>query len=311
MSCILVTGASGFIGRKVLDALARDGITVVAPSRSGHGPGGVRMDIEDEASVFEAFRAHRPDGVIHLAAQASQGEAASRPEAAWRVNFDGTRHLARAAASLGKPVRFVFLSTVQVYGRAFARGVPLHETDPILPSGTYARTKAAAEMMLADHLGGDADLVVLRASNQIGPGQDAQYVASSFARQFAEIEAGRRAPTLTTGNLDVERDFLDVRDLVTLVDTIVRSPLKAGARTFNVGRGSVWPVRRIVEHFQARIGRPVEIQRDPGLVRPTDMKTMAIDIAAARTAFGFEPSRSFEATLDDLLDDWRARVSSV
>src|SRR5690606_29460477 len=101
------------------------------------------------------------------------------------------------------------------YGASFVGAQnPLPETAALQPMNVYAATKAAADIMIGQMAYGGLDAVRLRPFNHTGPGQSDTYVVPAFARQVARIAAGRAEPRVLVGNLDVERDFLDVRDVV-------------------------------------------------------------------------------------------------
>src|SRR5690606_1372211 len=99
-------------------------------------------------------------------------------------------------------------------GRAFTTGVELDEASPVAPANPYARSKLVAEFLLAERLPASASLVIMRPLNHIGSGQDTRFVVSAFARQIVEIEHGLREPLINVGNLDAERDFLSVDDVI-------------------------------------------------------------------------------------------------
>jgi GDP-4-dehydro-6-deoxy-D-mannose reductase len=209
---ILITGASGFVGRHLLPALrARlrpEAELFLADRQSGAN---VPLDITDVARVRGIIEDLRPDLVIHLAGQAATGLAADRSRSTWAVNFGGTFALAGAISDFVPDCTLLYASSVEVYGLAFNKG-PVTETTPLEPTSTYARSKAAAEWMLGDTLPTSTRLVVMRPSNHIGAGQTTNFVLPAFAEQIAKLERGEGG-IVYVGNLDVDRDFMNVRDV--------------------------------------------------------------------------------------------------
>lgn len=202
---ILLTGASGFVGRHLLPRLrqAFPDAKLVMPS----------FDIADIAAVEATVRATVPDACIHLAAIASIPAARENPEQAWRVNLHGTLGLVQAVRAHAPACLFLFASSGDAYGASFRSGAALDETAPVAPLNIYAATKAAADLALGVFATEGLRVVRFRPFNHIGPGQSPSFAIPAFARQLALIAAGRQEAVLRVGALDPQRDFLDVRDV--------------------------------------------------------------------------------------------------
>ena len=187
---VLVTGSTGFLGRHLVQRVPGDW-SVWAPSSE-------ELDIRDFAQCQRAFQAHAPELCIHLAAQSSQRVAWTSPEHTDQVNRRGTENLAR----LSKGCRLVYMSTCHVYG--LPEFIPITEDHPTHPNGAYAVSKLRGEAAVRTHA---ADAVILRGFNLIGPGQSTHFAVSDWASQAL---AG--ASSISTGNLELRRDYVDVRD---------------------------------------------------------------------------------------------------
>ncbi|HUZ13236.1 MAG TPA: GDP-mannose 4,6-dehydratase [Caulobacteraceae bacterium] len=312
---ILVTGADGFVGRHLCPRLAQrhPAVAIVALRRQGPGAATPRRrafeaDIGDAGAVREAVRGARPDLVIHLAAQASAGEAADAQAATWRTNVEGTRNLAAAVAELGRPCDFIFASSGEVYGLSLNEG-PARETTPLAPLGVYARSKAEAEAALAGALAGSqARAIVCRAFNHTGPGQDERFVVPRLAAQVARIEKGLQRPVVRAGDLSVRRDFLDVRDVVeAYLDLADAAPRLPALSTFNIASGRAVELIEVVQLLQKWSRRPFELEIDRALLRPADVQSAVGDAGALRAATGWRPRRRFAATVRATLEYFRKR----
>lgn len=304
---LLVTGASGFVGRHLLRALAERGDVSVHAAHGGEGtpawaaeeaPGAawLSLDLTSGASVEEAVRRARPDAAIHLAAQSSVGGSFRDPLGTWEVNATGTLRLLRA---LGAGRRVLVAGSSEVYGAAPPEEQPLREEAPLRPASPYAASKAAAEAVALQMVrAGESHAIVTRSFNHTGPGQDARFALPSFARQLAEVAAGRGEPALRVGNLSPRRDFLDVRDVARAYLVLLDRGEAGGV--YNVCSGEAHALRELVETMVALSGTEARIEVDPARVRPVDLPLLVGDASRLR-ALGWAPEIPLRRTLEDLL----------
>ena len=319
-SRILLTGGGGFVGSHLAASLAAayPAAERFMLSRSGHGQAQwapVSADLRDEAGMERVVAAARPDLVVHLAGQASVGQALNAAEETWRTNFLGSFHLAGALARHAPEVTLLFASSATVYGESLRDGVAT-ENSPSRPRDPYGRSKLAAEGALGDILGPGARLIVARPVNHAGPGQNSRnFVLASFAAQIAAIESGRREPQLMVGDLGKSRDFLDVRDVVdAYLQLIAVAPyLPERVNRFNVSSGAPCTIRSCLERLRALATRPFAVEVDESLLRPSaaDIDTIALDSAKLRAATGWRPRCSLDDLLQSLLDYWRVEERRI
>lgn len=309
-SRVMFTGADGFVGRHLLPAL-RDALApeaeIVLASRTGEGEPSyqsVMLELKQATSVDAAVAEIRPDLIIHLAAQASVGQAWNAATETWDINLCGSFHLASAAAKHAPQATMLFVSTAEVYGSSFNNGIAREET-PLMPQSAYSRSKAAAEAMLGDVLPSSARLIVVRPSNHSGAGQDARFVIPSFAAQIAHIERGE-ASEIRVGNLDAERDFMDVRDVVAAYIALLERAHALPMRSvYNVGTGNSIRIGDILDRLRTMSATPAPILQDPDRMRPSEIARAAIDAAAIREVTGWRPVHSLDETLALVLNEQR------
>ncbi|MHB1664732.1 MAG: GDP-mannose 4,6-dehydratase [bacterium] len=154
------------------------------------------------------------DAVIHLAAQSFVPESFKNPLETFDVNFTGTYNLFSALKEYGFHGKILYISSGDIYGLVSEDKLPITEDYPLKPRNPYAVSKVAAEALCYQwSITEDIEIVIARPFNHIGPNQSERFAVSSFAKQIAEIELGLRKPVLNTGNIDITRDFLDVRDV--------------------------------------------------------------------------------------------------
>ena len=294
---VWVSGAGGFVGTWLLPRLIRDGHDVVASDRE--------VDVCDAAGVAAAIDRARPDAVVHLAALASVATSYADPEAVARVNYFGTLHVLRAALHHVPRARVLLVSSSEIYGGS-ATSDPIGEDAPLAPVSPYARTKAAADLLGAAFAESGLDVVRARPWNHTGPGQTDGYVASSFARQLAEMVLERRDPLLRVGNLDAVRDFLDVADVVDAYARLIDPSVPRGA--YNIATGVPIRIAQLLDRLIVHAGLRPQIEVDPARHRPD--RASVGDATRLRHATDWAPRIPLEDTLARLFDAWIRRLSA-
>jgi GDP-4-dehydro-6-deoxy-D-mannose reductase len=313
-SRIMVTGAAGFVGKHLLPVLraAFPAAELVAATRGEAARGYDRaatMDLLDPSSVRRAVAAVRADAIVHLAAQANVQAGFADPLNTWKINLLGTLALGEAVLAETPASRFVLASSAEVYGLSFRAGETLNEEAAMAPANPYAASKAAADLAVGEMALRGLQAVRLRPFNHTGPGQSEGFVVSAFARQIAEIEAGRKPPVIHVGALDRWRDFLDVRDVCAAYAAAIAADVPAGS-IFNIASGAPRRVGEVLEALIARAGIDVRVEEEAARLRPTDVIRTAGDASRAANALGWRPSVPFEDTIDSVLQDWRRRVAA-
>ena len=157
----------------------------------------------------------QPDAVVHLAARAQVAGAWQEAPAILETNIVCTQVLMQTLHEKAPDARILIISSSEVYGKVDQDRLPADETSPLRPNNPYSVSKVAQEFVALQYFEAfGAEVVIARPFNHIGPRQVGNFVVPSFARQIAEMEAGLREPVLRVGNLESQRDFTDVRDIV-------------------------------------------------------------------------------------------------
>jgi len=282
---VLVTGAHGFVGRHLLSELGSRAVPAEA-------------DVTRGADVTAEVADVRPDAVVHLAAVSSVAESWESEAAVWTVNAVGTVNVLRAVADEQPSARVLLTSTAEVYGRA-AR-VPTPENAEIAPLSPYAASKAAGEIACFRAARADGlDVVVARAFPHVGPGQREQFAVGSWTAQIARLER-EGGGTLRVGNLSVERDLTDVRDVCRAYRLLLDRDVAAGV--YNVASGRAVPLARIVELLVESVRVDVSVEQDAARLRPADVPVVCGDASRLRAATGWRPEIPLATSLADTLE---------
>jgi GDP-4-dehydro-6-deoxy-D-mannose reductase len=276
---VLVTGPGGFVGGHLRAELGE----AFVPFEG---------DVLDAHAVLVAVREARPEALVHLAASSSVGDSFGEASEVWRTNVLGTVNVAEALRSEAPAARLLFASSGDVYGRA--KVVPTPEEAPVAPVSPYAASKAAAELACSG-----LSAVVARSFPHTGPGQDRRFAVGSWTAQLVQLRA-EGGGTLHVGDLDVERDLTDVRDVCRAYRLLLDPSVPAG--TYNVASGVAVPLRQVVEVLVEAAGVPVKVEHDDARLRPTEVRVLAGDPSKLRAATGWEPEIPLERTLVDALE---------
>jgi GDP-4-dehydro-6-deoxy-D-mannose reductase len=314
----LVTGISGFVGGHLAEHLLASGDTVAGLSASGRWPaslahlvGNVAIEPCDLAGIAqeamtELVASKQPEAIYHLAAQANPQASVADPKGTWALNLGGTLSLLEAVKASGLKPRVVVVGSGVCYGNPSPQQMPVTELCPLRPNNPYSASKGAADLLGVQHyLAHGTDVVMARPFNHAGPRQSSTYVLGALARQVAEVEAGLK-PRVEVGNLDIVRDFTDVRDVVRAYRLLAEKG--EPGEIYNLGSGRGTKLADALEILRGLATSPIEVYVDPARVRPVDQPLLVADASKLRSAVGWEPLYSIEATLADMLEDWRKAV---
>jgi GDP-4-dehydro-6-deoxy-D-mannose reductase len=309
---VLVTGATGFAGSHLVRHLQEAGDEVfglIRPAEQGQEwpftP--VTGDLLEVASLTTAVATAQPDLIYHLAGQADVGFSWRQPALTLALNAGGTANLLDAAVQWGRP-RIVAVTSADIYGPLPVDAMPINGRSQPNPYHPYGVSKVAASELLkiyARRYG--LEIIEARPFNHIGPHQTLGFVVPDFASQIARIGLGQAPPQLHVGNLDAERDFTDVRDVVRAY-RLLGEKGQAG-ETYLICSGSPVPIfyllNTLVELAQVRL----EIIYDPARMRPSDTPTLYGSYDKIRRDVGWQPEIHLRQSLADALAEWQGKFS--
>ena len=300
---LLVTGLSGVVGRHLAQAFA-DGASDTAQWQLLHPEG--RCDLLDSEALDAMLQRLRPDAVIHLAGQTFVPEAFRDPARTLRINLLGTLNLLQGLKRSGFCGTFLYVSSGDVYGQVAEAALPIDETLTPQPRNPYAVSKAAAELLCRQWSHVEPwRIVVARAFNHIGEGQGESFVVASMARQIARVRLGLQPPQLEVGDIDVSRDFLDVRDVVAAYLLLLGKG--RNGEIYNVCSGQERRIRELIVEMARLAEVEVELVQDPARMRRAEQRRVVGGADKLRRETGWKPAVNFTETLRRVLSDWDAR----
>ncbi|MBA4381377.1 MAG: hypothetical protein C0406_02320 [Sideroxydans sp.] len=283
---LLLTGADGFTGRYLVPALREAGWEVFglvqSPSTSGHH---IVADLMDSDALIRAIDEVRPDALIHLAAISFVGH--SDPLDFYRVNMFGTMNLLSAIKSTGQSLQKIILaSSANVYGNPSCG----HIKEGVCPAPVnhYAMSKLAMEHMVRSHFE-SMNILITRPFNYTGVGQGKSFLVPKIVDHFRRGEK-----KIELGNLDVARDFLDVRDVAAAYVRLVES--ESSAEVVNICSGESVSLQQIIEMSERITGRSIEVVVNPAFVRENEIKQLSGENSRLMDK-GWKRTYSFDETL--------------
>lgn len=300
---VLIFGVNGFVGGWLTREFVDHGYEVVGSdvgaAEAHEGLSGYYSgDLLDADRVSEIVCAARPDAIVNLAAISSVGQSWKMPALTMQVNVVGTINVLEAARSQKESPKVLLVGSSEEYAPS---DKPLKETDPLDATNPYGISKVTQER-LAELYGERYGLRIYRTRsfNHTGPGQSDTFVIPSWCKQVAEIEKSGKPGVIHVGNLDVVRDFSDVRDVVCAYRMILESD--CAGEVFNVGSGRAVRLREVLELMVEDSKQTIDIVTSPELLRPSDTRFICADINKICAQLHWSPRYELAKMLRDVFD---------
>lgn len=315
---MLLTGIAGFAGSFLAEYLVAQpavevhGIVHRHDRRIQHLLNRItlhRGDLRNALWVNDTLAAISPDITLHLAAWSDVGGSWQQPWTTYELNIQCQLNLLEGLRRERPDCRTVIISSNEVYGLVRSHELPIGEETPLRPNSPYGVSKITQDMMALQYWNSHLlPTIRARSFNHLGPGQSADFAASAFARQIAEVEAGLREPVVRVGNLSAQRDFTDVRDVVRAYWLLAQHG-QPGA-CYNVGSGRAYAIQWLLDTLLEFAQVPVAVEQDPQRLRPSDVPCSYCDNHRLIAATGWQPAIDLRTTLRDLLNYWREQVAT-
>ncbi|RMF97414.1 MAG: SDR family oxidoreductase [Candidatus Schekmanbacteria bacterium] len=317
---VLITGITGFAGSHLADYILslNENIKIYGTCRwrsnrenIEHLLGKITLfecDLKDASSVKSVIDSIKPDRIFHLAAQSFVSASWNLASETIKNNIIGNLNLLEAVRHAGISPRIQIACSSEEYGMVKEEELPITEKNELRPLSPYAVSKVGQDLLSYQYFQSyGIDVVRTRAFNHTGPRRGHVFVASDFAKQIAEIEAGKREPVIYVGNLKARRDFTDVRDVVKAY-WLALEKCKSGD-VYNICSGKDCSMDELLHMLLAESRVDVEVKQDPAKMRPSDVLVLRGDYSKFEAETGWKPQIPFKKTLQDILNYWRSKIN--
>ncbi len=311
---ILITGSNGFVGRHVVDYFLKNTsyqihcLDIAASDMPKEDRiQFIEADLLSSEKIRDIIRDKRPRKIIHLAGLTSVSQSVKKPYDTFQTNVMSWLNLIEAVRLENLTPRILFISSGEVYGLPDHDNIMRLETHPVKPETPYAVSKAACELLARQYfITYGQKIIIARSFNHSGPGQSDSFVLSGFARRLMEVKLLNSEPVIYTGNIEVERDFLDVRDVAHAYSMLIENGKPGEA--YNVCSGGALSLRWMLEELIRMSDVKVEVRMDMNLARKYDMPLLVGSNDKINVDIGWKPQIAFKDTLQSLLDYWSKRL---
>ncbi len=314
---VLVTGVTGFAGSHLVDyMLALPGVEIFGLCRwrspldnIQHVLARIQLrecDLRDAFSVRDVIEDIHPDRIFHLAAQSFVPTSWTAPTESLTTNIIGQLNVFEAVRKIGLQPLIQIACSSEEYGLVHDHELPITEDNPLRPLSPYAVSKVGQDLLGFQYfMSYKMPIIRTRGFNHEGPRRAPVFVVSDFAQQVAEIERGQRPPVLRVGNLDAQRDFTDVRDMVRGYWLALEKGQPG--EVYNICSGRSYSVRQVIDLLLGMTDARIKIEQDPRRLRPSDVPVLRGDFTKFARQTGWQPEIPFAQTVEDLLNYWRMR----
>ncbi|UEG50563.1 GDP-mannose 4,6-dehydratase [Ferruginibacter lapsinanis] len=316
MSKILITGFSGFVSQHLLKYLSETNkeYEIIGISRTQAAPvnftnlhiKSYQADLKDAQITKQIINETKPDYLIHLASDSSVAYSWQNPVDSFQNNTNIFLNLVESVRQTGFKCRILSVGSSEEYGIVNMDDVPLSEEAPLNPISPYAVARVSQEMLSKVYASGyGLDIIRTRSFNHIGPGQKDNFVVSSFAKQIVENKKGNKKG-FEVGNIDIIRDFLDVRDVVKAYMDI----LEKGERgdVYNICSGVGYSLKQILEKMMKIEKVDFGYQVNPRLVRPSDNPIIIGNNKKIQDVCNWKPLINIDESLMDIINYWKEKI---
>jgi GDP-4-dehydro-6-deoxy-D-mannose reductase len=303
MNNCLIIGGNGFVGKHLKEYLSTY-YTVRSADLQISDESDFSIDITNKNSIIDIFAKFNPSVVINLAAQSSVKKSWDDPKLTMNVNVIGTINILEAIRACNTNIRFLNIGSSEEYG---VSDTSSKEDDSLLPINIYGISKMTQESICLSYVKRyNLDIVLTRSFNHFGPGQSPTFVVADFCNQVSKIEVGIQNPVIEVGNLNVFRDFSDVRDVCSAYYSIIAEG--TSGQVYNVGSGHAYSISEMLDLICSKSEKDITIVVDKEKVRPVDVPYVCANVDKLKEETSWNQSYTLNETIDDTLAYFREKL---
>ena len=306
MKVALIFGVGGFVGPYLAKQLKQQDYKVYGTDVFDHLKDESFLDayyssnILDSQKVDELITKINPTHIINLAAISSVGQSWKNPGLTMQINVNGTLNILESCLKNNIKPKVLLIGSSEEY---IISDKPLDEFAPINANNPYGISKIAQEQFASIYREKyDWDIFCVRAFNHIGVGQRDNFVISSWCKQIAEIEKGEKEPVLSVGNLAVERDFTDVRDIVKAYALVLEKG--NSSEIYNIGSGKAVPLKEILDYIVGLSSKKIQVTIDKSLLRPNDNKFICANSDKIKKSLNWNVEHDLFNTIKEIFNSY-------
>jgi len=320
MDKYLITGYSGFVSHHFLNYLESQeikcdilGVDISNPNFNTTNYkhlqcNFIKVNLLDKLKVDEILNQYKPNFILHLASYSSVADSWKNPVVSFVNNTNIFLNLVDQVRFLNFKCRIISVGSSEEYGKINLDDLPLHELSPINPTSPYAVARVSQEMLskiYSNNYG--LDIILTRSFNHLGPQQSDNFVISSFVKKLVTIKKYNSInKSINVGNIDVVRDFVDVRDVVRAYFLLLHKG-KSG-EIYNICSGIGTSIKDILNNIINILKIEVDIVVDKDLIRPADNKIIIGSNDKIKNDVGWEINISLEQSIIDVIKYWEEKI---
>lgn len=303
----LITGSTGFVGHYLVNYLLEKylDITIVGISRSKNLKISDKryinfaIDLNNNEAIASLIQKYKPSYIIHLAAESSVQYSWEKPIISFNNNVNIFLNLLESVRIVNSNCRILSVGSSESYGIVAPKNIPISESQPTNPISPYAVARVAQELLSNIYVNGfGLDIVMTRSFNHIGPGQDKRFFIPSIINQIKGQKKSKSKHVLEVGNLEIIRDFVDVRDVVVAYDNLLKHGVNG--EIYNICSGSGIKLNEVLKLILKIADYSIEPITNPKYLRPNDNPIIVGDNTKIKQLCNWTPTYDLEETLSNI-----------
>lgn len=306
MKRVLIFGVGGFVGGYLTKEFQQHGYEVYGSDVVEKHPEGIpfrKADLLNAEAIAELVAEIHPDAIVNLAAISSVGLSWKIPQTTIQVNVVGVLNILEAARAITPLPKVLFIGSSEEYAES---DKPISETSPLNANNPYGISKMTQERFAESYRERyGMKIYCVRAFNHTGVGQNSNFVIPSWCKQVAEISKSGKPGAMRVGNLNVSRDFGNVKDIVRAYRMVLESD--DCSVVYNIGTGASVLLKDLLQYIISMSEQPITVEVDPALIRPVDTPYICCDHSLITQKLGWKPQYTLHETVSEMVEEFKSK----